>query len=96
MILNLKLFHLSKIKDENYLDDQNKKYSSCFRKKVYQKYVIDFIINTNYELKATYHYYQEILKFIDKRDKNIFLFIINNKNNNISPHAKKDNKPLMI
>lgn len=80
------------LKDENDLDDKNKKYSSCFKKEVSQKYIVDFIINTNPELKATYNYYQGILKSIDKRDKNLFLSIIDNKNNTISSYARKANK----
>ena len=44
--------------------------------------------NTNNELKSTYNYYQGILKSIDKRDVQLFLSIINNKNND--KKLKKD------
>ena len=80
------------LKKENDLDDKKKFYSPCFRKEVTEKYVVTYLINTNKELKATYNYYQGILKAIDKKDKNLFLSIINNKDNHISDYAKKVNK----
>jgi len=80
------------LKSENDLDDKKKFYSPCFRKEITQKYIVTYLINTNKELKATYNYYQGILKSIDKRDINLFLSIINNKNNNLSIYANKANK----
>ena len=80
------------LKDENDLDDKKKFYSPCFRKEVTEKYIVTYLINTNKELKSTYNYYQGILKSIDKRDKDLFLSIINNKDKNISDYAKKANK----
>ena len=80
------------LKDENDLDDKKKFYSPCFRKEVTEKYIVTYLINTNKELKSTYNYYQGILKSIDKRDKDLFLSIINNKDKSISDYAKKANK----
>ena len=80
------------LKDENDLDDKKKFYSPCFKKEVTQRDIVTYLINTNKELKATYNYYQGILKSIDKRDKDLFLSIINNSNNEISDYAKKANK----
>lgn len=80
------------LKDENDLDDKEKFYSSSFRKEVTQKYIVSYLINTSQELNATYNYYQGILKAIDKKDKELFLSIINNPSNNISDYAKKANK----
>ena len=80
------------LKDEKDLNDTNKFYSPCFRKEVTQKYIVTYLINTNKELKATYNYYQGILKSIDNRDKELFLSIINNKDNQVSNYASKANK----
>ena len=80
------------LKDEKSLDDTNKFYSPCFKKEVTQKYIVTYLINTNKELKATYNYYQGILKSIDNRDKDLFLSIINNKDKQISDYASKVNK----
>ena len=80
------------LKDEKDLDDKKKFYSPCFRKEVTQKYIVTYLINTNKELKSTYNYYQDILKSIDNRDKDLFLTIINNKDNQISDYATKANK----
>ena len=83
------------LKDENELDDKNKFYSPCFKKEVTQKYIVTYLINTNKEFKATYNYYQGILKSIDKRDKKLFLSIISNKDNQISNYVNKANKTFL-
>lgn len=80
------------LKDENDLDDTNKFYSPCFRKEVTQKYIVTYLINTNKELKNAYNYYQGILKAIDKRDKDLFMSIINNLSKDSSNYIKKANK----
>ena len=80
------------LKNENDLDDKKKFYSPCFRKEVTQKYIVTYLISTNKELKEVYNYYQGILKSINDRDKDLFLSIINNLNNNSSSYAKKANK----
>ena len=83
------------LKNENELDDKKKFYSPCFRKEVTQKYIVTYLINTNKELKATYNYYQCIIKSIDKRDKDLFLSIIDNLDNNSSNYTKKANKTFL-
>ena len=83
------------LKDENNLDDKKKFYSPYFRKEVTQKYIVTYLINTNKELKVTYNYYQGILKSIDKRDKDLFLLIINNLNKDSSKYIKKANKTFL-
>ena len=83
------------LKNENELDDKKKFYSPCFRKEVTQKYIVTYLINTNKELKATYNYYQGIIKSIDKRDKDLFLSIIDNLDNNSSNYTKKANKTFL-
>jgi len=80
------------LKDENDLDDKIKKYSSSFKKEVSQKYIVTYLINTNKELKATYNYYQGILKALDNKDKELFLSIIKNVSKDISTYSKKANK----
>ena len=80
------------LKDENDLDDKIKKYSSSFKKEVTQKYIVTYLINTNKELKATYNYYQGILKSIDKKDKDLFLSIIQNTPKDLSTYSKKANR----
>ena len=80
------------LKNENELDDKKKFYSPCFRKEVTQKYIVTYLINEHKELKDAYNYYQEILKAINNKDKDLFLSIINNLNSNSSNYIKKANK----
>ena len=77
------------LKNEDELDDKNKKYSKHFKKKMTQKEIVTYLINTNEILFTTYNLYQGIIKSIDKRDKKTFLSIIHNVNKNISTYAKK-------
>ena len=77
------------LKNEDELDDKNKKYSKHFKKKMTQKEIVTYLINTNEVLFTTYNLYQGIIKSIDKRDKKTFLSIIHNVNKNISTYAKK-------
>ena len=80
------------LKNENDLDDKKKFYSPCFKKEVTQKYIVTYLINTNKELKTAYNYYQGILKSINDKDKDLFLSIIDNLNNDSSNYVKKANK----
>ena len=77
------------LKNEDELDDKNKKYSKHFKKKMTKKEIVTYLINTNEILFTTYNLYQGIIKSIDKRDKKTFLSIIHNVNKNISTYAKK-------
>ena len=77
------------LKNEDELDDKNKKYNKHFKKDMTQKDIVTYLINTNESLLTTYNLYQGIIKSIDKRDKQTFLNIIHNINKNISAYAKK-------
>jgi transposase len=77
------------LKDKRELDKNNKSYQKCFKKKMSQFDIVTYLINTNQQLYESYQLYQSILYSIDTRNKNIFLSIINGKNNNISKHMKK-------
>ena len=77
------------LKNEDDLNDKEKKYNKHFRKEMTQKDIVSFIINTDNSLFATYNLYQGIIKSINKRDKNLFLKIIHNTDKNISNYAKK-------
>lgn len=46
-------------------------------------------------MKATYNYYQGLLKSLKSRDKKKFLSIIHNPSSSISDYAKKANKTLI-
>ena len=71
------------LKNENDLSD-NKTYSPYFKKEVSQKEIVDFMINTDKTLKATYECYQGIINSIKNKDFNKFRNIINHPNNNLS------------
>lgn len=77
------------LKNEDELDDKQKKFNKHFKKEMTQKDIVTFLINTDDSLFATYNLYQGIIKSIDKRDKETFLNIIHNTNKNISSYAKK-------
>lgn len=66
------------LKDEHKLDTQTKFYSKHFHKEVTQKYIVDFLINTNKELKSVYNVYQGIIHSINNKDINKFKNIIYN------------------
>ena len=51
--------------------------------------IVTYLINTNEELYETYQQYQSILYSIDTRNKDIFLSIINGKNDKVSKYMKK-------
>ena len=70
------------LKNENDLDKETKKYSKCFKKEISQYDIVQYLINTDDNLKYTYNLYQGIIKSIDKRDKQKFLNIIHNVDNN--------------
>ena len=87
--IKLKKYWKLILKNEDELDDKNKKYSKHFKNKMTQKEIVTYLINTNEILFTTYNLYQGIIKSIDKRDKKTFLSIIHNVNKNISTYAKK-------
>lgn len=69
------------LKNEDDLDKEKKKYSKCFKKEISQYDIVQYLINTDDNLKYTYNLYQGIIKSIDKRDKQKFLSIIHNADN---------------
>ena len=70
------------LKNEDDLDKEKKKYSKCFKKEISQYDIVQYLINTDDNLKYTYNLYQGIIKSIDKRNKQKFLNIIHNVDNN--------------
>lgn len=83
------------LKNEDDLDSKKKFYSPNFRKQVTESYIVSYLINSNITLKATYNYYQGLLKALKNRDKEKFLSIIHNSSTLISDYAKKANKTLL-
>ena len=63
------------LKNEDELNKSNKKHSKNFNKEMSQYDIVQYLINTNEELKYTYNLYQGIIKSIEKRDKNKFFNI---------------------
>ncbi len=82
------------LKNEDELSDKLF-YSKHFRKHVSQRYIVTYLLNTNYELYVTYNYYQGLLKSLATRDKDKFLNIIHHPSKDISLYAKKANKTLL-
>ena len=66
------------LKDENKFDDKKLFYSKHFHKEVTQKYIVEFLINTDKELKKVYNVYQGIIHAISNKDFNKFKNIIYN------------------
>ena len=76
------------LKNKNDLSDE-KKYSKHFHKEVSQKDIVNFIINTDKTLKATYDCYQGIINSIKEKDFDKFNSIVFHQNNDISDKMKK-------
>ena len=64
------------LKDKNDLNQEKKNYSKHFKKEVSQYDIVEYLINTNDDLKFTYNLYQGILSSINNRDKSKFINII--------------------
>ena len=79
------------LKKENELDDKKKRYNKHFRKKITQKEIVTYLINTDKTLYNEYQIYQGLDKAINNRDKELFYKIVNNNKNNkyISKDMKK-------
>lgn len=71
------------VKNENDLSGE-KKYSKHFKKEVSQKEIVQYLINTNDTLRATYECYQGIINSLKNKDFNKFKSIVLHKNKNIS------------
>lgn len=76
------------LKNENDLTEEMK-YSNHFKKKVSQKEIVQFLINTDSTLKATYECYQGIINSLKEKDFNKFKLIVEHPNNNISDKMKQ-------
>lgn len=76
------------VKNEKDLSDV-KKYNKHFQKEISQKEIVNFIINTNEELKATYECYQGIINAIQNKNIEKFKAIIYHQNNKISNKMKQ-------
>ena len=83
---------LLKSKDE--LNFENWKKYTCFNKYMTESDVVNYIINTNIELKNTYDVYQDLLTSIKNKDYNSFIYILNKHNDNISSYMKTSIKTL--
>ena len=83
---------LLKSKDE--LNYENWKKYTCFNKYMTESDVVNYIINTNEELKHTYLVYQNLLSSIKNKDYNSFIYTLNNYSNNISSYMKTSIKTL--
>ena len=76
------------LKNEDDLSNK-KKYSKHFGKEVSQIDIVNYLINTNKEFKATYQCYQGIIKSIKDKDFNKFKSIIHHQNKDISDKMKQ-------
>ena len=76
------------LKNGNDLSSE-KKYSKYFRKEMSQQEIVQFLVNTNKTLKATYQCYQGIINSIKENDFNKFKNIVLHKNKSISDKMKQ-------
>ena len=76
------------VKNESDLSDK-KTYSKHFKKEISQKEIVQYLINTNEELKATYECYQGLINSLKHKDFNKFKSIILHPNINISNKMKQ-------
>ena len=83
------------LKDRNELDYSKWIKYTCFDSLMTQSDVVDYLINTNEELKQTYLLYQDILYHFKKKDFNKLKQILNNPNPKISNYMKTSIKTLI-
>lgn len=76
------------VKNERDLSDK-KKYSKHFKKDISQKEIVQYLINTDKALEATYECYQGIINSLNDKDFNKFKSIITHENKNISDKMKQ-------
>lgn len=76
------------VKNENDLSNE-KIYSKHFKKEISQKEIVQYLINTDKTLKATYECYQGIINSLKEKDFNKFKSIVLHKNINISDKMKQ-------
>lgn len=71
------------LKNENDLSEE-KRYNKHFQKEISQKEMVEFMINTDKTLKATYECYQGIINSLKNKDFDKFKLIIEHSSNNLS------------
>ena len=76
------------VKNENDLSN-DKKYSKHFKKEISQKEIVQYLINTDKILKATYECYQGLINSLKDKDFNKFKSIVLHSNSNISDKMKQ-------
>ena len=76
------------VKNERDLSDK-KKYSKHFKKDISQKEIVQYLINTDKTLEATYECYQGIINSLNDKYFNKFKSIITHENKNISDKMKQ-------
>lgn len=82
------------LKDRNELDFEHWKRFTCFDEMMTESDVVTYIINQNIELKETYLIYQNLLSAFKSKNKDMLLFILNEKYSNISEYMKTSLKTL--
>ena len=76
------------VKNKNDLSDE-KHYSKHFKKEISQKEIVQFLINTDSVLNATYECYQGLINSLKENNFNKFKAIVFNQNKNISDKMKQ-------
>ena len=76
------------VKSENDLSEE-KHYSKHFRKEISQKEIVQYLINTNPILKATYECHHGLLNSLNEKNFDKFKAIIFYSNKNLSPKMKQ-------
>lgn len=82
------------LKDKDELDFEHWHKYTCFKEFMTQSDVVNYIINTNKELKETYDIYQALLYSIKNKDFNLFINTLDNASPNISSYMKTSIKTL--
>lgn len=80
------------LKSRDELDFSSWKKFTCFNEMMTESDVVNFIINQNVELKATYLKYQDLLSAIKSKNKDSFLKAISSYDENISDYMKTSMK----
>ena len=76
------------VKNENDLSEE-KHYSKHFHKEMSQKEIVQYLINIDSTLKATYECYQGLINSLNEKNFNKFKTIVFHSNKNLSPKMKQ-------
>ena len=76
------------VKNGNNLSEE-KHYPNHFHKDMSQKNIVQYLINTNQALKATYECYQDLINSLKEKDFKNFKAITLNQNKNLSSKIKQ-------